>query len=420
MRIHWRFTELVFLALQLIFVPSQLTSASNQEIAAAGVKTRTESIEQQQQEKSRNLTPAKPSKVEQALEKYIGEDPLNKYMGGIPGLHLRLGGLPSGGGFGLGPEYYRPDMARGAVSFRVAAIGSKKRWYMIETELQFPNLAQRYLALDFRARRLDANSVYYYGPGSSSKMSDRTNYRREENAFEASLGFKPVRRYLTAGFAASYLWFNVGPGQSALWNSSEKQFTPSMAPGIDRQTDYLLSGPFLEFDSRDKPKDPHGGTHFLVKLSRFSDRKYERYSFRQFEGSIEQYIPFLNKKRVIAFRARSVLSYPDAGNQVPFYTQPTMGGTSDLRGYQRFRFYDNNTFLINAEYRWEIFTLMDGAMFADAGKVFHRDRDFNLDDLETDVGFGFRFKTRRAVVFRLDTAFSHEGYGIWLTFDHVF
>ena len=420
MKIHWKFIGLIFLALQLIFIPSPLSSASSQEMEAAEGKSRIELMEKQQQEKAHILTPAKPGKVEQVLEKYIGENPLNKYMGGIHGLHLRMGGLPSGGGFSLGPEYYRPDLVRGAVSFRAAAVGSTKLWYMVETELQFPNLAQRYLDLGFRARRLDANSVDYYGPGSSSLKSDRTDFRREENALEANLGFRPLRRHLTVGYAASYLWLNVGPGQSPLYNSSEKQFTPDMAPGIDRQTHYLRSGPFLEFDTRDKPIDPHGGTHLLAKLSQLNDRKYGQYSFRQLEGSIEQYLPFFNKKRVIALRARSVLSYPDAGNEVPFYTQPTLGGTSDLRGYRRFRFYDNNTFLVNVEYRWELFTLMDGALFADAGKVFHRDGDFSLDDLESDVGFGFRFKTRRAVIFRLDTAFSHEGYGIWLTFDHVF
>ena len=115
-----------------------------------------------------------------------------------------------------------------------------------------------------------------------------------------------------------------------------------------------------------------------------------------------------------------MLSYPFSGNRLPFYMQPTLGGTSDLRGYQRYRFYDNNSFVMNAEYRWEIFTLLDAAVFADAGKVFHRDGDFGLEHLESDAGFGFRFKTRHNVAFRIDTAFSHEGYGLWLTFDHIF
>jgi len=102
------------------------------------------------------------------------------------------------------------------------------------------------------------------------------------------------------------------------------------------------------------------------------------------------------------------------------YMQPTLGGASDLRGYRHDRFYDDNIFLLNAEYRWEVFALMDAVFFADAGKVFHRDGDFNLKKCESDVGFGVRFKTRRALVFRVDTAFSHEGFGLWFVFDHAF
>ena len=38
-------------------------------------------------------------------------------------------------------------------------------------------------------------------------------------------------------------------------------------------------------------------------------------------------------------------------------------------GFRRFRFRDRNLLLLQAEYRWEIFTAVDGAIFYDAGKV---------------------------------------------------
>jgi outer membrane protein assembly factor BamA len=410
----------IFLVLQFASSALWISSAAAQDMTASQAGTRIELLEEQQEEKARNLLPAGPDKVEQSLDNYVGENPLNKYMGGLPGLLLRIGGTPSGSGFALGPEYFRPDLAKGQMSFRASAVGSTKLWYLIETELRFPHLARRYLDLGFQGRRLDANSFDYYGPGPDSQKEGRSDYRREESELDLSLTFRPTRRYLSIGLTTGYLWFNVGPGQSSVFISSEKQYPASVAPGIDRQTNYLRAGPFLEVDSRDKPQDPHGGTHFLAKLNQFSDRRYDQYSFRQIDASIEQYLPFFNQKRVIALRARSVLSYPSAGSAVPFYMQPTLGGTSDLRGYRRYRFYDNNSFLVNAEYRWEVFTLMDAAVFADAGKVFHKVGDFNLQKLESDVGFGLRFKTRRSVVFRIDTAFSHEGFGLWFAFNRVF
>lgn len=414
-----QFSRPVNMAIQgalFILLHSFSTFASNASVPA----TRIETIEEQQKEKARSLVPFQPDRVERFMDTYIGDNPMNKYVGKIPGLHLRLGGLPSGAGLGLGLEYLRPDLDEGRISFRSSAVGSAKRWYLLEAEMQFPHLAGRYLDMKIHARRMDANSVDYYGPGANSRESGRTNYRREENALDFSLAFKPVRNYLSIGFITGYQALNVGPGISPDSAPTEKKYSPDQAPGIDRQTHYLSFGPFLEVDSREKANDPHSGTHFLVKFSRFRDRRHDLYSFRQVEGSLEQYIPFYNGKRVIALRAHTILSYPDQDDVVPFYMQPALGGSSSLRGYRRNRFYDNNLFLIGSEYRWEIFTLMDASLFADAGKVFSRDGDFDFSRMESDVGFGFRFKSRKAVILRIDTAFSHEGFGLWLAFDHVF
>ena len=105
---------------------------------------------------------------------------------------------------------------------------------------------------------------------------------------------------------------------------------------------------------------------------------------------------------------------------MPFYLQPTLGGSEDLRGFRPFRFYDDNLAVVNAEYRWESFSGLDMVLFADAGKVFHQRSQWNLKDLETSVGFGFRFNVRNSVFMRIDTGFSHEGYQLWLKFNNVF
>jgi len=416
MIIRWKFTAAALIALQIT------SSIYGRDLNSAEPKSRMEQIAEQQKEKARNLVPAKPDKLERELLKYVGDNPLHKYIGGIPGLHLRFGGLPKGAGLGLGPEYFRPDLASGQMSFRASAVGSDKLWYGVETELRFPHLARRYLDLRFRGHRLNATAIDYFGPGPGSEFQEEecAQYQRVETGLDVFLGFKPTRRYLNMGFSLGHLWLEIDPGDSPESTCSEEQLFPGGEPGMDTKTNYLRFGPFLEIDSRDKPEDPHSGTHFLVKFNYYMDRKHNQYSFQQIETSMEQYWPFFNKKRVIALRIHSVLGYAEAGGEIPFYMQPTLGGSSDLRGFERYRFIDNNIFLLSAEYRWEVFTILDAALFVDAGKVFHRDGDFNLQDLESDVGFGFRFKTREAVVFRVDTAFSHEGFGLWYSFDHVF
>ena len=144
------------------------------------------------------------------------------------------------------------------------------------------------------------------------------------------------------------------------------------------------------------------------------------HSHRRLELEAQQYIPFFNQRRVIALRARSELTYKNRNQTLPFYMQPTLGGSNDLRGFRPFRFYDDNLIVFNAEYRYEIFSGLDMAVFGDAGKVFHSKRDWNVQDLEGSYGIGMRFNARNNVFLRLDAGFSHEGFQVWLKFNNVF
>ena len=110
----------------------------------------------------------------------------------------------------------------------------------------------------------------------------------------------------------------------------------------------------------------------------------------------------------------------DQGHDVPFYLQPTLGGAKDLRGFREFRFQDQNSLLLGAEYRWEAWWALDAALFVDAGTVAHARRDLSLGDMEASYGLGLRFHSNRAFVARLDLAFSREGFVPLLRFDHVF
>jgi outer membrane protein assembly factor BamA len=105
---------------------------------------------------------------------------------------------------------------------------------------------------------------------------------------------------------------------------------------------------------------------------------------------------------------------------VPFYFQPTLGGAQALRGFREFRFQDRNSLLLSAEYRWEAWWALDGALFVDAGTVAAERRDLSLRNLDASYGIGFRFHSNRAFAARLDLAFSREGFIPLLRFENVF
>ena len=386
---------------------------------AAQVTSRVETIQAARHEKSQHLAPDATSGLEQRLVEVREKRLIERITAGASGLGVRLGGLTTGSGFAAGPQYVRRDLADGNLEIRGSARASLKRYQLFDLELGLPQLARGRASLDFLAVHRNYPRVDYYGPGPDSSKTGRSDFRLEDTAYDFTGGLKPWR-YLKLGGTLGYLQVNVGPGGDPRFVSTDKIFSPAVTPGIDRQADFLRGGGFLQLDWRDNPGGPRQGGYYLARYLSYSDRTLGRYSFRRLDLEAQQYFGFFNQRRVIALRGKSVLTYTDAGQRLPFYLQPTLGGSDDLRGLRSFRFYDDNLLVLNAEYRWESFSGLDMVLFADAGKVFPRRAQWNFKELEGTLGFGFRFNIRNNVFMRLDVGFSHEGYQIWLKFDNVF
>ena len=342
--------------------------------------TRAEQIEQQRD--SQQLTPPEPDKLERILDKFQNNSATHWFSGGLNGFGLKIGGLVTGAGFGLGPTFNRPDLLDENLHLRISAVASFKQYYLVDGLMSFPRLYGKRLQVDFYGAHSDSPQLPYYGPGNNSRIEGRTDYRLEQTNLDFRLGWRVVRRHVFVGVTGGMNAINVGPGTSTIYASADKTYSPAQAPGIDRQTNYFHVGPFVQVDFRDRKDDPHRGANFVVRYSDYNDTKRDLYSFHRLESVYEQYIPFFNEKRVIALRARTDLSYVHANAQLPFYLQPTVGGSDDLRGYRQFRFRDNNALLMNAEYRWEVAPVLDMAIFADAGKVFPRPGEFKLTGLK--------------------------------------
>jgi outer membrane protein assembly factor BamA len=153
---------------------------------------------------------------------------------------------------------------------------------------------------------------------------------------------------------------------------------------------------------------------YSAQYVRYLDRHLGAYSFLRLDLDASQYIPLFNRTRVFALHGSSSLTTAGKGQVVPFYVQPTLGGSNTLRGYRFNRFYGDNSVMVNGEYRWFCSPSLDMAVFADGGKVFQRWEQWNFHNLESDVGFSVRFKGRAGrPAFSLDTGFSHEGFQIW-------
>ena len=385
----------------------------------AQLDLREDEVNAERNRKAQSLTPDEPSALEKRLEDVRETSFLNRITARIEGLRIKFGGLVSGSGFAVGPQYSRPDLWRGRVSLRTSARGSIKRYYQVDFGLSLPKLAGNKAFVDLYSAHRDYPRMQYYGPGPRSRKTGRSDFRLEETLVEVRPGVKPLP-HLKTGLIGGFQAFNVGPGTDHRFVSSERIYSAPATPGIDRQTSFLQGGAFVQYDYRNLPGEPTRGGNYLAQYTVFSDRDLHLHAFNRWDLEVQQYIPFFNDKRVIALRARSSLTGAHRGQVVPFYLQPVLGGSETLRGFRPFRFYDDNAVLLNGEYRWEVFSGLDMALFADGGKVFHRRAEWNLHDLQASFGIGMRFNVRDSVFLRIDAGLSHEGFQIWFKFNNVF
>lgn len=371
------------------------------------------------EKKAEGLQAPERKGLEKALYEFKEQHVMDRLMAGWHGFHLGFGGMHTGSGLALGTDWKQERLGRGILDLRVTARGSFKAYEKFEFQIGMPRLHNEHVFLDFTVGYRNYPQERYFGLGPKSNNNDRTNFRLEDTTYLGTMGLK-WKRWFRAGARGGIIASNTGPGTDGRYASTEQVFTPRNTPALDFQPDHYQVGAFAQMDWRDEPGNPRSGGNYLVQWNLFGDRNKSLYTFRRYEAEVQQYVPFFNRRRVIAFRAKTSLTDTSPGQTVPFYMMQTVGGSEDLRGFREYRFRDKNLMVYNLEYRWEVFSGLDMALFGDAGKVFSQRSDFSLDHLEGAYGIGLRFNQAKAVFLRIDIGHSREGTRFFFKFGHVF
>ena len=201
----------------------------------------------------------------------------------------------------------------------------------------------------------------------------------------------------------------MGRGTNEKIPDIDQTFQPADVPGLSQAADFLRSSFFAEVDYR-APRNARRGGWYRVDFSRYDDRSAGAYTFDRIDADFRQFVGFLSERRVLAVRAAVSTSNTADDRVMPFYLMPTLGGNDTLRGFREYRFRGPHAMLLQGEYRWEIWSGFDGALFYDTGKVAERRADLDFEHLEHDYGIGFRFNTDNGVIMRVDAAFgSRDG-----------
>ena len=405
-----------------IFVFAALVSAAPATARAQDAGTRAGQAEQQRAEKATQLEPYSPGKVERGLllleQRFLGQ----RLLGPPRGFFTRLGGMPEGQGFTIGPAY---RYSRQDLSFTTTAAMSIRGAYEVTARLELPRpplpparQPTTFLSVGGLFHRLPRED--FYGFGQQSTPSTRASFLLDESAFDVTAGLTPAPWFTVSG-KAEYRTERAGRGKDPALPSIEVLYSDLSAPAAQTDLDFVRIGGQTYFDlASARQRAPVGG-RYRLSADKYLDRS-DQYSFNRWEVDLQQYVPIFTPSRLIALRANAVGVVPDAGQDVPFYLQPTLGGSHSIRGYPHQRFRDRNSLLLQAEYRFVLNDFMTGALFYDTGKVaFDRQDLWDFNDLRDDYGMSVRFGFAGLAAFRAEIVFGgDEGTVYALRFSDVF
>ena len=382
--------------------------------------TRVEILERERAAKATDLREYTPGRLEKLL---LSGEQSNFFARITPrnGFFVRYGYAekPVGAGTGLGGGYRHDLFDRHA---RVLAEGgiTLRRYSVLRADFSLPYLARERAEVGIEVTHRHNPQEDFYGVGPDSLEANRTNFRLDTTAVLGRALVKP-RKWFSTGIHAGRVSPSVGRGTDSRYPSLEGRLGEDGLVGFTEQPDFRYTDAFATVDYRDHSGNARSGGYYSFTLRSYADLDADRYSFRRLDLHAQQFFPIFDKKRVFAVQGRVITSSADDGQVVPFYFQPTLGGSTTLRSVSEDRFRDDNLLYLNAEYRWEAFSAMDMALFADFGKVAPDAGDLDLTDLTHAYGIGVRFNTYKNVFLRIDIGTgAGEGVQYFFKFSKAF
>ncbi|MDA1316360.1 MAG: hypothetical protein O2968_23850 [Acidobacteria bacterium] len=179
---------------------------------SAQVDSRADQIQRARREKAAEAAPEVAPEGEQRLNWIQDNHVLERFATGYHGLTLVLGGLGTGQGFALGPQYLKDQLLDGNLVFRTSARASSSRAYLIDMQATLPRLANERVFLDFYARHRNYPRTDYFGPGPDSKESDRAHFLLEDTSADFTLGARLFRN-MSVGVTGGAARRQYGPRQ---------------------------------------------------------------------------------------------------------------------------------------------------------------------------------------------------------------
>jgi hypothetical protein len=341
-------------------------------------------------------------------------------------LHPVIGGIAPGGGWGAGIGYDTPG--RGPWHANAKALYTWNGYWLTEAMAAHETRRTKFEVFG-RAREM--TRLDYYGLGPNTNLFERTKFSLLDRALGVH-GKVRVLPWLAVGarLEESWPWAKGGEGGPTI----ESRFFPNGAPGLFAPPRYGRYQGSVDVHLPAAAGDGfYQGTKSRVTYAFYDQQNAELFNFRRLDLEAQQVFAGFGAHHRLTLSGWVATLTADAGQEIPFYLQPTLGGKSairsvhddrlasdgtdaTLRGYRNLRFRDQNLLLMQAEYRVPVWGPIDATVFADAGKVARVRSDLDLNDLRRDVGFSLSIMKGWTTWARVDVGFgSGEGTRVFFT-----
>ena len=349
-------------------------------------------------------------------------------------IHALMQSIAPLSGIGLGAVYHREQMAaryQNQLYANVVATFGRSWSATLRYRVSLPAVCDsdgcpvdRPL-LQIGASYRDLHTLNFFGLGPNSS-TDAFQFGLKEGRIGFSAAV-PIRTWFVLLGSVDFLEPRVERGGTA--SPVIGNFDEASAPGVSRQTAFIKSGAGvnLRFGETDS-------LHIALNYSHSADLHGAHYSFNQFSAAPkwdwvlhfacdpavpEKAVPTSQQQMAsrpdpscergtLGVGGKLVISSPESGAAVPFFYQPSLGGTDidgfdTLRGFRDYRFRGADALLFQAQYTRTLRLLFGFGVlaFADAGQVATHVSGFRWSSFRFDYGPGVTFSLGRIEVARL-------------------
>lgn len=257
----------------------------------------------------------------------------------------------------------------------------------------------------------------FYGVGNGSDQDNHSLFSKNRVKTGATAGFELISNLV---FSTEFLFDTADSGTGQDGEPSVQDiFPPDQIPGFGEEIPYFVWGLKLVHDTRDNYINSQSGGRRLFKFEWYQDLKSHQFNYLQFQLLAEQYIRVGPPRYVLFLRNRWVFQNAAGGEAVPFYRLAVLDYNRGLRGFPGGRFRDTGSVVFNLEQRFPLWHIVDGLLFADAGRVFPGLNGFSFKNFKYSVGGGLRVYLGPFYIAAVEAGYGGEGVQVHLKFYHL-